>query len=316
MSHILLVDDDPDVLYVLTAAFESAGHRVRATPDPVAAGPIAREDRFDAVVLDVTMPGRSGWEVLEELRGNPRTKRMPVLMLSSTGDAANRVRGIRLGADDFLTKPFHCGEILARVERLVDRRSSRVSGLQGELSILPLSELLQSLVKSRASGLLEVAASGGDGRLRFADGRCLGAVFDGLDGNEAVVALLKQRDGTFRLVREPWTADSKLEVESLPLSRLMLEAVWIQDELRARLALLPPEDHGLLTANDVLAPASPAGLPELPLEPILSLLHDRPGASLSELLAARLAAPDRVRLAVAWLIESRLVAAAGPTSAP
>ncbi|HSF40628.1 MAG TPA: response regulator, partial [Thermoanaerobaculia bacterium] len=81
MPNILLVDDDPDILRILTAAFESAGHEVRAIPDPCEVAPLVGQSRFDAVVLDVMMPRRSGWEVLEDLRGNPRTERLPVLML-------------------------------------------------------------------------------------------------------------------------------------------------------------------------------------------------------------------------------------------
>ena len=305
MAHILLVDDDPDILSILSAVFEGSGHRVQATPDPLAVEPLLREHRFDALVLDVMMPARSGWEVLQELRRDPWNRRLPVLMLSAIGDAANRVRGIRLGADDFVAKPFHPDEILARVEALVERRSSQAAGLQGELAVVPVAEVLQSLANSGASGLLEVFTPGGGGRLSFASGRCLAAELDGLLGEEAVVALLRQRQGSFRLCLEPW-AMAVPEGEALPLSRLLLEAVWIEDELRMRANLLPPDDRGLLATNGTMS-AQPASLPYMPLGPILTFLHDRPSASLRELLASRLAAPDRLRLAVAWLIEARLV---------
>lgn len=308
MAHILLVDDDPDILSILSAVFESAGHRVLATSDPVAVGDLAREHRLDAVILDVMMPRRSGWEVLEELRSEPRNQRLPVLMLSAIGDAANRVRGIRLGADDFLAKPFHPEEVLARVEALVGRRSAEIPGLQGELAEVPVSEVLQSLANSGASGVLEVVTPAGGGHLSFVAGRCLAAELDGLCGEEAVVALLKQRSGSFRLRLEPWVV-AIAEGTALPLSRLLLEAVWIEDELKARLKLLPPEDRGLRATNGTVPP-QPVGLPEMPLGSILTLLHDRPSTSLADLVASRLAAPDRLRLAVAWLIESRLVAEA------
>lgn len=310
MAHILLVDDDPDILSILSAVFESAGHRVLATPDPVGVGDLAREHRLDAVVLDVMMPRRSGWEVLEELRSEPRNQRLPVLMLSAIGDASNRVRGIRLGADDFVAKPFHPEEVLARVEALVDRRSSEVPGLQGELAVVPVSEVLQSLANSGASGLLEIVTPAGGGRLSFVAGRCLAAELDGLCGEEAVVALLKQRSGSFRLRLEPWVVEiaDGGALPAIPLSRLLLEAVWIEDELKARLKLLPPENRGLRATNGTM-PTQPIDLPEMPLGPILTLLHERPSTSLGELVASRLAAPDRLRLAVAWLIESRLVAA-------
>jgi CheY-like chemotaxis protein len=302
MPRILLVDDDPDILTILAAAFESAGHQVCATPNPIAVEPLTRQQRFDAVVLDVMMPDRSGWEVLESLRSDPRTERLPVLMLSAIGDATNRVRGIRKGADDFLPKPFHPEEIIARIEGLVERRASEVPGLQGDLAVVPVSDVLQSLMNSMASGVLELATPAGEGSLGFVHGRCLEAAFDGLGDVEAVVALLPQRAGTFRLRLDSWDEDEPGRTP-LPLSRLMLEAVWIEDELRVRLSLLPADGCGLYAVALEPAPASPPGLPELPVDLVLDVLRERPGILLADLLSMRLAAPQRVRLAVAWLIE-------------
>lgn len=303
MSRILLVDDDPDILSILAAAFECGGHGVHLTPDPTEVETLLHGERFDAVVLDVMMPARSGWDVLEELRRNPRTERLPVLMLSAIGDAANRVRGIRMGADDFLSKPFCAEEVVVRVESLVKRRTADRPGLQGDLSVFPLSEAVQTVMNGLASGILNVKTPASEGNLHFLDGRCLEARFDGLEGGEAVLWLLRQRQGTFRLHLSPWPVDLS-KPEPLPLSRLLLEAVWIEDELRLREPLLPADTQGLAAAvDDADVLASPAGLPELPLAPILSLLQRRPGSSLLDLLAAHLASPERVRLAVAWLVE-------------
>ncbi len=302
MSRILLVDDDPDILSILAAAFECGGHGVHLTPDPTEVEALVLGQGFDAVVLDVMMPARSGWEVLEELRRNPRTERLPVLMLSAIGDAANRVRGIRMGADDFVSKPFSAEEVVVRVEGLVARRSVDRPGLQGDLSAFPLSEAVQTMMNSQASGILNIKTPASEGSLCFSEGRCLEARFDGLEGGEAVLWLLRQRQGGFHLHLSPWPVDLS-KPDPLPLSRLLLEAVWIEDELRLREPLLPDETQGLAAMEDAADLASPVGLPELPLASILSLLHRRPGSSLLDLQAARLASPERVRLAVAWLVE-------------
>jgi DNA-binding response OmpR family regulator len=303
MSHILLVDDDPDVLHLLSMAFEGAGHQVLATEDPEEVVASGMAQGFDAVVLDVTMPRRSGWEVLEELRRNPRTEHLPVVMLSTIGDAANRAKGIRMGADDFLAKPFHPDEILARVERLLERQASEPRGLQGDFSSFAASELLQALHHSAASGTLEVFTPQGAGWLRFAAGRCVSAEFAGLHGAEAVLSLPGQSAGSFRLRRE-WVVDEMPRPELPPLSNLLLESVWIEDELRMREPFLPPEDRSLYRMEGAAVACPIDGMPHLPATEILAFLRARPGASLSALLAARLAAPDRVRLAVAWLNES------------
>jgi DNA-binding response OmpR family regulator len=115
MSQILVVDDDTDILRILTLALEYSGHCVHATPDPDEVRPLLAAQRYDLLILDVMMPRRSGWDILEELRSDPRTQRLPVVMLSALGDAANRAHGLRLGADDFLAKPFDPEELITRI---------------------------------------------------------------------------------------------------------------------------------------------------------------------------------------------------------
>lgn len=306
MSQILVVDDDPDILRILTAAFECAGHDVLATLDADAVQPILGEQRFDAVVLDVMLPRRSGWEVLADLRRDPRTEHLPVMMLSAIGDTANRVRGIRLGADDFLAKPFDPEELIARVEGLLDRRAAPAQGLQGDLATIPAGELLQTLQANAASGVLEVATEHGNGSLHLSRGHCTAAELAGLSGVEAVLSLLASRSGSFRL-RARAAAAPGGEVLLPPISSLMLEAAWIEDELRLRREQLPPADRplDLLSAQPDLPPV--LGLPELPVVEIAAALAARPGMSLTELLARRFAASDRVRLAVAWLVQGGVV---------
>jgi DNA-binding response OmpR family regulator len=311
MARILLVDDDPDILRVLAATFESAGHEVHATSNPDLAGPLARARLFDAVVLDVMMPRRSGWEVLEDLRADRRTERLPVLMLSAIGDAPNRVRGLRLGADDFLPKPFHPEEIVVRIEAMVDRRAMEQQGLQGDFATLTVPDVLQTLENTTASGELEFSTPGGEGTLRFASGRCTAAEFAGLSGSEAVLALLEQRAGSFRLHPERGAGDTVAELP--PLTSLLFVSAWIEDELRAHGAALPAEDRGLAAAPGAVAPAGPDVLPELPLAAVLAELAARPGTTLAELVTMRLAAPARVRLALALLVEAQLVGAGSPS---
>ena len=304
MPNILLVDDDPDILRILTAAFESAGHEVRATVDPVEVAPLLVQRQFDAVVLDVMMPRLSGWDLLEDLRRDPRTERLPVLMLSAIGDSPNRVRGIRMGADDFLTKPFHPEEILARIEGLLERRRKDAQGLQGDFASFSPDAVLQALETGETWGTLEVSTPGGDGFLRLAAGRCTSASFSGLTGTEAVLALIGEQAGSFRLRVEPDPAAAPAGDPDMPsLQAILMEAAWIEDELQARRAFLPPKDRSLYLEGDSAARFAPEGRPHLPAAAILARLRIRPGTSLSELLASGFAAPDRVRLAVACLIE-------------
>lgn len=131
--RVLVVDDDADILRVLRLAFEAGGHAVVTESDPLRVARVVAGAAFDAIVLDLMMPGRTGFEVLAELRADAGYAAVPILMLSSVGQTETRVRGIRLGADDFLAKPFDVDEVVARVEGLVARRGGLGKAFFGAL---------------------------------------------------------------------------------------------------------------------------------------------------------------------------------------
>lgn len=119
MARILVSDDDPQVLRLVSLCLEHAGYDVLRTSDPHEVAELASAHEVDAIVLDVMMPGKDGFEVLSELRGNAVTAGIPILFLSGRATGEDRVRGLREGADDFLAKPFEPEELELRIERLV-----------------------------------------------------------------------------------------------------------------------------------------------------------------------------------------------------
>ena len=119
MEKILVVDDDPDQLVLQETVLARAGFTVSVVSDPLLAPEVARAGKFDAVVLDVVMPGMDGFELLELLRADDQTRSLPVLLLSSLTEASERVRGLQNGADDYLGKPFHPKELVCRIHRLL-----------------------------------------------------------------------------------------------------------------------------------------------------------------------------------------------------
>lgn len=122
MSKLLVVEDDRDTAHVLELLFTRAGHEVIQATDGRSALRRAYEGRPDLVVLDVSLPELDGWEVLERLRD---LTDVPVLMLTAHDRPEERVRGLRAGADDYLTKPFVNAELMARVEVLLRRTPRR-----------------------------------------------------------------------------------------------------------------------------------------------------------------------------------------------
>src|SRR6478672_1882297 len=118
-GRVLVVDDDPDVREAVETALELEGHRVSTADDGLRALKRLGQAEFDAVVLDVLMPNLDGFEVCRRLRaaGN----RTPILILTARDSEEDTIRGLDLGADDYLVKPFPLGELLARVRALLRR---------------------------------------------------------------------------------------------------------------------------------------------------------------------------------------------------
>ena len=122
MSHrILVVDDEPDITALVAYHLAKAGYRVSTAADGHDALRSAREERPDVVVLDLMLPGMSGYEVLQELRRSEETAHVGVILLTARREEVDRVRGLRLGADDYLVKPFSPDELALRVTALLRR---------------------------------------------------------------------------------------------------------------------------------------------------------------------------------------------------
>jgi len=118
---ILVIDDEPELVKLLDYNLSKAGYLVLSAKDGEAGLAAARKLAPDAVILDIMMPGLDGWEVCKRLRQDPATAALPVLMLTAKGEEGDRVLGLELGADDYLTKPFGIRELVARVKALLRR---------------------------------------------------------------------------------------------------------------------------------------------------------------------------------------------------
>lgn len=118
MTTILAVEDEPDIVGILRLLFERAGYQFASASDGRSGLHMVHARRPNLVILDVGLPGMDGWTVLERIRD---IAEIPVLLLTAHGLEADKVRGLRAGADDYLTKPFKNNELLARVEALLRR---------------------------------------------------------------------------------------------------------------------------------------------------------------------------------------------------
>jgi DNA-binding response OmpR family regulator len=120
-ARVLVIDDDGDIRALVAGLLERAGYEVNEASDGRDGLRAVFSDRPDLVLLDVTMPGLDGWATLERIR---ELTDVPVLMLTARSDELEKVRGLKAGADDYMTKPFGRQELLARVEALLRRKRS------------------------------------------------------------------------------------------------------------------------------------------------------------------------------------------------
>ncbi len=126
-EHILMIDDDMRLSAMVGDYLRSHGYQVSTAPSLVAGRELLARQACDALVLDLMLPDGDGLDLCRELRSAPRTRSLPLLMLSARGEPTDRIVGLELGADDYLPKPFEPRELLARVRALL-RRSTAVQG--------------------------------------------------------------------------------------------------------------------------------------------------------------------------------------------
>jgi two-component system, OmpR family, alkaline phosphatase synthesis response regulator PhoP len=134
-QRILLVEDEPGLRLTLGDRLTREGYEVASVQDGDQGFLRASREHFDLLILDVMLPGRGGVELCRELR--QRGDEVPVLMLTARGQLADRVAGLKVGADDYVTKPFEMAELLARVEARLRRREAADAGpyLFGQVSV-------------------------------------------------------------------------------------------------------------------------------------------------------------------------------------
>ncbi len=137
-EHILVVDDEPDIVALVAYHLARAGYRVTTASSGTEALELARSDRPALVVLDLMLPGISGYDVLERLRADDRTRYIAVLMLTARREEQDRIRGLTLGADDYLTKPFSPHELVLRVGAILRRVTSAGAPAADILSVGPI----------------------------------------------------------------------------------------------------------------------------------------------------------------------------------
>lgn len=126
-KKILVVDDEPDIVELVTYNLKKEGFEVTSATDGEEALIKIRKGKFNLIVLDLMLPGMQGMELCRVLRNDPGTENLPIIMLTAKGEEVDRILGLEIGADDYISKPFSPRELVARVKAVLRRVSEKPS---------------------------------------------------------------------------------------------------------------------------------------------------------------------------------------------
>jgi CheY-like chemotaxis protein len=246
-KQLLLVDADPRSVRVLEVSLKKSGYSVTTASD--GADALAKIDFSapDLILSDTRLPRLDGYELVRRMKDKPEHAHIPVVFLTSQKSIEDKIRGLELGVEDYLTKPIFVRELIARVNLLLARRTqermatampmSRRTRLSGSLEDMGVVDLLQTFEISRKTGIGKISNGRRESRIYFRDGKVVDAELGRLRGEEAVYRALIWNSGHF-------------EVEFCPIDRediiptstqgLLMEGMRRVDEWGRLLEQLPP----------------------------------------------------------------------------
>jgi len=244
-KRILIVDDDPWIRRMVGTVLERRGHKVDTAQEGKEGLDLAIRNKPDLIITDVMMPGMDGWSFIRALRSQKEMSLVPVIFLTGLNKDEDRILGFRLGADDYLSKPFRFEELDLRVEKVL-RNSERMRqqvmdmgqdevnaiGLRGDLAHLGVSAVLIILEMERKSGIL-VLRSQITGRVFLKEGRVLAAFFDDKPqprGAEAVFEMLTWKSGKFEFTALEVEMEDQIQTTT---THLLMEGARRIDEAAA-----------------------------------------------------------------------------------
>lgn len=143
-TKILVVEDEPSLIFTLRDTLESEGYEVFVSEEGTGAVDMAKEHEPDLMLLDIMLPGKSGYDIAEEVRAAKLT--FPIIMLTAKDQETDKVKGLNVGADDYLTKPFGVKELLARIQARLRRKGTYSSS--DKVDMLKLGPITVDLMES------------------------------------------------------------------------------------------------------------------------------------------------------------------------
>ncbi len=246
-KKVLLVDADPRSLRVLEVSLRKAGYNVTCAHDGVAALEVVEHQAPDLVIADTKLPKLDGYGFVTRLRDKAEWASIPVIFLATQRSVEDKIRGLELGVEDYLTKPIFVRELLARVNVVLARRTQESLSDQrpatlktrfaGSIQDMTVVDLVQTFEVSRKSGTITFKSGSRLGYVWFKDGRLIDAEVGALRGEEAVYRMLIWSEADFEVDFGPVDREELVEQ---PTGALVMEGLRRADEWGRIIEQLPP----------------------------------------------------------------------------
>jgi DNA-binding response OmpR family regulator len=257
-QNLLIVDGDARNRRVLEVSLRKAGFSITPAESSEEALEFLQHAEPDLIISDTRLPGRDGFDFCMDVKGNQRWKLIPFIFLTSEKSIEDKVRGLELGVEDYLTKPIYIKEITTRVTMLLQRKQherlekkdAARTKFSGQLADMAVVDLVQTIEISRKTGTISLTTELGEATVWFREGAIIDAEMGRLQGEPAIYRLLGLSDGHFDVEFKPVNRHQVIHEST---QAILMEGMRRVDEWGRLMEQLPPLDSLLAPDPEQLA---------------------------------------------------------------
>jgi len=257
-QNLLIVDGDARNRRVLEVSLRKAGFSITPAESAEEALEFLQHAEPDLIISDTRLPGRDGFDFCMDVKGNQRWKLIPFIFLTSEKSIEDKVRGLELGVEDYLTKPIYIKEITTRITMLLQRKQherlekkdAARTKFSGQLADMAVVDLVQTIEISRKTGTISLSTELGDATVWFREGAIIDAEMGRLQGSAAIYRLLGLSDGHFDVEFKPVNRHQVIEEST---QAILMEGMRRVDEWGRLMEQLPALDSQLAVPEDLYA---------------------------------------------------------------
>ena len=249
--NILIIDDDQAQHEILGEHLSLAGFNALHAASSGEGFTILMQNNIELILLDINMPKMDGFQTIEVLRSNPETRDIPVLFLTSLDRQYLKIKGLELGADDYVTKPYNGAELMARIKAILRRKGTTTSqefALSGDIKEIGMGDLLQNISQSFKTGKIELNDMNGE---IIVSGEDILFVRQGKSEQmEALLRLMLLEHGHFSVSYDPFPIPKNKK--PIPVMKALLHSVNEIDQIKMAVEETTDQEDPFLELGDSL----------------------------------------------------------------